>query len=47
MNLEKQRRKLAKVFAKARECLTREQAQKLIAKASKIQAKLDRVTPRQ
>lgn len=46
MNPEKQQRKLAKVFAKARECLTREQAQKLIAKARKIQAKLDRISGR-
>lgn len=44
MNPEKQRRKLAKVFHKAQDCLSREQARKLIRKAEKIQAKLASVS---
>lgn len=44
MNPDKQRRKLAKVFRKAEDCLSREQARKLIRKAEKIQAKLASVS---
>lgn len=42
MNTEKQLKKLAKTFVKADECLDRKTAQKLITKANKIRAKLDK-----
>ena len=41
MNPLKQHRKLFKLAKKAEQCLTREQAQKLISKADKARAKLD------
>lgn len=47
MNRGKQRRKLAQVFRRAQDCLSREQAQKLIRKAEKIQAKLAAVNSEQ
>lgn len=40
MNSKKQHQKLAKVSVLAAECLTREEAQKLIKKAAKIHKKL-------
>tara|TARA_R100001509_G_scaffold100445_2_gene58703 strand:+ start:788 stop:925 length:138 start_codon:yes stop_codon:yes gene_type:complete len=40
MNIKKQHKKLAKVNVLAFECLTRQQAQKLIKKAAKIHKKL-------
>lgn len=43
MNVNKQHLKLIKTMAKADECLTREQAQKLIKKAKKITQKLNDV----
>ncbi len=42
MNPEKQLKKLAKTFIKADECLDRKTAKKLISKADKIRAKLDK-----
>ena len=42
MNPEKQLKKLAKTFIKADECEDRLTAQKLIRKADKIRAKLDK-----
>ena len=42
MNLDKQHKKLIKTMTKADECLDRQTAQKLINKADKIQAKLDK-----
>lgn len=42
MNTEKQLKKLVKTFVKADECLDRKTAQKLITKANKIRAKLDK-----
>jgi len=41
MNIRKQQRKLLKVARKAQECLSREEAQKLLRKARKIFKKLD------
>jgi hypothetical protein len=41
MNPAKQHAKLVKTMTKADECLDRKTAQKLIKKASKIQAKLE------
>jgi len=41
MNPAKQHAKLIKTMTKADECLDRKTAQKLIKKASKIQAKLE------
>ena len=40
MNPDKQHRKLVKLKVKAEECLTREQAQKIIRKADKAHRKL-------
>ena len=46
MTSNKQERKLIKIARKAQECLTREEAQKLLRKARKIFKKLDdRGTP--
>jgi hypothetical protein len=42
MNQEKQLKKLAKTFIKADECVDRNTAQKLIKKAEKIRAKLEK-----
>ena len=42
MNLTKQHAKLLKVMTKADECVDRNTAQKLIKKATKIRAKLDK-----
>jgi hypothetical protein len=42
MNSFKQQRKLLKVARKAQECLSREEAQKLLSKARKIFKKLDK-----
>ena len=42
MNPEKQHKKLIKTMTKADECLDRKTAQKLINKADKIRAKLDK-----
>ena len=42
MNPEKQHKKLIKTMTKADECLDRHTAQKLIRKAEKIQAKLEK-----
>ena len=42
MNTAKQHAKLLKVMTKADECVDRDTAQKLIKKASKIRAKLDK-----
>ena len=42
MNPIKQHQKLLKTMAKANDCVDRKTAQKLIAKADKIQAKLDK-----
>lgn len=42
MNPAKQLKKLAKTYVKADECLDRQTAQKLIKKANKIRAKLDK-----
>ena len=42
MNIKKQEKKLLKTMAKANDCVDRKTAQKLIAKADKIQAKLDK-----
>ena len=42
MNQEKQLKKLAKTFIKADECVDRNTAQKLIKKADKIRAKLEK-----
>ena len=42
MNPDKQHKKLVKTMTKADECSTREQARRLIKKADKIQAKLQR-----
>ena len=41
MDLAKQEKKLLKVEQKAEECLTREQAQKIIRKAEKAQRKIN------
>ncbi len=41
MNIRKQQQKLLKVSCKAQECLSREEAQKLLRKARKIFKKLD------
>ena len=41
MNPEKQHRKLEKLQLKAAECLTREEAQKIIKKADKAHRKLE------
>ena len=41
MNPEKQHRKLEKLQLKAEECLTREEAQKIIKKADKAHRKLE------
>lgn len=41
MNADKQKRKLAKVFLAAHGCMSWHQAQRLIRKADKIQARLD------
>ena len=43
MNPEKQHKKLAKVSVLASECLTRQEAQKLIRKAAKIHKKLESI----
>ena len=43
MNPEKQHKKLVKVSALASECLTRQEAQKLIRKAAKIHKKLESI----
>jgi|TARA_B100001758_G_C18035199_1_gene415143 hypothetical protein len=40
MNAEKQHKKLIKLKVKAEECLTREQAQKILRKADKAHRKL-------
>ena len=46
MTSKKQERKLIKIARRAQECLTREEAQKLLRKARKIFKKLDdRGTP--
>ena len=42
MNSTKQHKKLLKTMAKADECVDRDTAQKLIKKATKIQAKLNK-----
>jgi hypothetical protein len=42
MNKPKQHAKLLKVMTKADECVDRDTAQKLIRKASKIRAKLEK-----
>jgi hypothetical protein len=42
MNKDKQHHKLIKTMTKANECLDRKTAQKLITKADKIRAKLDK-----
>ena len=42
MNIEKQHSKLLKTMIKADECVDRNTAQKLITKADKIRAKLDK-----
>ena len=42
MNITKQHAKLLKTMTKADACVDRHTAQKLIKKASKIQAKLDK-----
>ena len=42
MNPEKQHRKLEKLQLKAEECLTREEAQKIIRKAEKAHRKLSK-----
>jgi len=42
MNIIKQHAKLLKLMVKADECVDRKIAQKLIRKATKIQAKLDK-----
>ena len=42
MNPDKQHKKLIKTMTKADECLDRKTAQKLIVKADKIRAKLDK-----
>jgi hypothetical protein len=42
MNIIKQHAKLLKLMVKADECLDRKRAQKLIRKADKIQARLDK-----
>jgi hypothetical protein len=42
MNIIKQHAKLLKLMVKADECLSRKQAQKLIRKADKVQARLDK-----
>jgi len=42
MNIIKQHAKLLKLMVKADECVDRKIAQKLIRKADKIQAKLDK-----
>ena len=44
MNIEKQHSKLLKTMIKADECVDRNTAQKLITKADKIRAKLDKQT---
>jgi len=41
VNLPKQRRKLLRIAKKAQECISREQAQKLLKKTRKIFKKLD------
>ncbi len=47
MNIRKQQQKLLKISCRAQECLSREEAQKLIRKARKIFKKLnDRGAPR-
>ena len=46
MNIRKQQQKLLKVSCKAQECVSRDEAQKLLRKARKIIKKLnDRGTP--
>ena len=42
MNPDKQHKKLIKAMTKAHECLDRKTAQKLITKADRIRAKLDK-----
>jgi hypothetical protein len=42
MNEHKQLKKLAKTYAKADSCVDRDTAQKLIKKATKIRAKLEK-----
>ncbi len=42
MNPAKQHRKLHKLLSKAEECLTRDEAQKILRKAAKAQRKLDK-----
>lgn len=42
MNIDKQHRKLLKTFSKADQCLDRKTSQRLIKKAEKIRAKLNK-----
>lgn len=42
MNPAKQHRKLHKLLSKAEECLTRDEAQKILKKAAKTQRKLEK-----
>ena len=44
MNEKKQHKKLLKIAVKAEQCLTREEAQKLIIKADKAHSKLSTVS---